>query len=428
MEQKRHVVYIHSNELEENSSLLPAYNKQSDQMYYINGMDYSDYPKRSELIHSLIESYKIFSKELNYEEEIEKADIIDMQQFHSKDYLKALFTIDKYLKKNSSIKSNERKEDNGEEDSSSEEMSDISGKFGLIDDAPPFEGMLNYCKYIAGASLKIGKIVNKFFKDYNGVDKLTIFNFEGGRHHARKSRAAGFCYINDIVLLILQIKKKKVMCIDIDVHHGDGVQEAFYNSDRVLTVSFHQYGQGLYPGTGYIDDIGQGKGKYRNINVPLKAGLNDEQFQYLFKEIISKYVDSFKPDVLILVSGTDGLNGDPLGHWNLSLNSFEFVASFLRNEINCNVTIILGAGGYNYINTAIAYASMANILTHNKTLPDDIPDSTSHFELYKCNGFQRKITSGTIRNYNSQPYIEEVKKILVERLEHFKDNSSQNTQ
>ena len=182
-------------------------------------------------------------------------------------------------------------------------------------------------------------------------NRLTIFNWEGGRHHARKSRAAGFCYVNDIVLLLLKIKKKKIMCIDIDVHHGDGTEQAFFNSDRVFTVSFHQFGPGLYPGTGSIEEIGQGKGKYHNINIPLKEGLSDEQFQDMFSHVINKSYDCFQPDVVLLVMGADNLYKDPLGNWNLSLKSFEFVASHVRNILKPAVTIVYGGGGYNYINT-----------------------------------------------------------------------------
>lgn len=175
---------------------------------------------------------------------------------------------------------------------------------------------------------------------------MTILNFEGGRHHARKSRAAGFCYVNDVVMLSLLIKRKKILCIDIDIHHGDGTEEAFFSSERVFTVSFHQFGPGLYPGTGTTDNNGTGRGKYHNLNVPLKEGLSDKNFERIFTSVIAKSFEKFEPEVVILVMGADNLNGDPLGTWNLSLESFEYVTNFVKNELKSKVTIIVGGGKF----------------------------------------------------------------------------------
>lgn len=97
-------------------------------------------------------------------------------------------------------------------------------------------------------------------------------------HHAKKMEASGFCYVNDIVLCILELLKfyPRVIYIDVDVHHGDGVEEAFYLTNRVMTVSYHQYGDDFFPGSGNLDSIGDGEGKYHSINIPLKPGINDE--------------------------------------------------------------------------------------------------------------------------------------------------------
>ena len=97
-------------------------------------------------------------------------------------------------------------------------------------------------------------------------------NWAGGLHHAKKTEASGFCYVNDIVISILVLLKYflRVLYIDIDVHHGDGVEEAFYCTNRVMTVSFHQYGDDFFPGSGNIDSLGEGNGKNYAINIPLK--------------------------------------------------------------------------------------------------------------------------------------------------------------
>ena len=105
-------------------------------------------------------------------------------------------------------------------------------------------------------------------------------------HHAKKSEASGFCYANDIVLGILELLKynERVLYVDIDVHHGDGVEEAFYCTNRVMTVSFHKYGD-FFPGTGDIKSIGAKKGKHYALNIPLLAGIIDDSYVDLFKTV-----------------------------------------------------------------------------------------------------------------------------------------------
>lgn len=122
-------------------------------------------------------------------------------------------------------------------------------------------------------------------------------NWSGGLHHAKKAEASGFCYMNDIVLAILELLKylllswiifrvyPRVMYIDIDIHHGDGVEEAFYLTDRVMTVSFHKYGN-YFPGTGNVSDVGLEKGKNYAVNIPLKDGMDDESYKRIFEPVL----------------------------------------------------------------------------------------------------------------------------------------------
>eukprot|EP00826_Nyctotherus_ovalis_P047496 TRINITY_DN5466_c0_g1_i4.p3 TRINITY_DN5466_c0_g1~~TRINITY_DN5466_c0_g1_i4.p3 ORF type:complete len:139 (-),score=21.62 TRINITY_DN5466_c0_g1_i4:649-1065(-) len=112
----------------------------------------------------------------------------------------------------------------------------------------------------------------------------------GGLHHAKKGEAEGFCYANDIVLGIVELLKcsDRILYVDIDVHHGDGVEEAFYCTDRVMTVSFHKFGD-FFPGTGDITAIGSGKGHYYTLNVPLRSGVDDKSYVSLFKTVCSCY-------------------------------------------------------------------------------------------------------------------------------------------
>ena len=135
-------------------------------------------------------------------------------------------------------------------------------------------------------------------------------NWAGGLHHAKKSEASGFCYVNDIVLAILELLKyhQRVLYIDIDIHHGDGVEEAFYTTDRVMTVSFHKYGE-YFPGTGDLRDIGAGKGKYYAVNYPLRDGIDDESYEAIFKPVMSKVMEMFQPSAVVLQCGSDSLSG-----------------------------------------------------------------------------------------------------------------------
>jgi histone deacetylase 1/2 len=119
-----------------------------------------------------------------------------------------------------------------------------------------------------------------------GLSDVCI-NWAGGLHHAKRKEPSGFCYINDIVLAIQELLRyhNRVLYIDIDVHHGDGVEEAFYNTNRVMTLSFHKYGK-FFPGTGAITDIGVESGMYHSLNIPLKSGMTDQAFESLFKPIV----------------------------------------------------------------------------------------------------------------------------------------------
>jgi len=121
----------------------------------------------------------------------------------------------------------------------------------------------------------------------SGASDIAI-NWAGGLHHAKKREASGFCYINDIVLGILELLRiyPRVLYIDIDCHHGDGVEEAFYTTDRVMTCSFHKFGE-YFPGTGTQEDKGRGKGKGYAVNVPLKDGITDESFASVFEPVSS---------------------------------------------------------------------------------------------------------------------------------------------
>lgn len=150
-------------------------------------------------------------------------------------------------------------------------------------------------------------------------------------------------------LLLFLCCLQRVLYVDIDIHHGDGVEEAFYATDRVMTVSFHKFGD-YFPGTGHIQDIGYGSGKYYSLNVPLDDGIDDESYHLLFKPIMGKVMEVFRPGAVVLQCGADSLSGDRLGCFNLSIKGHAECVKFMRSF---NVPLLLlGGGGYTIRNVA----------------------------------------------------------------------------
>ncbi|KAI6111255.1 hypothetical protein F5141DRAFT_1113484 [Pisolithus sp. B1] len=130
----------------------------------------------------------------------------------------------------------------------------------------------------------------------------TAINWSGGLHHAKRGEASGFCYVNDIVLAILELLRyhPRVLYIDIDIHHDDGVELVFNHSNRLMTVSFHKYTGEFFPGTGKLGDNGADPGKHFYLNVPLQDGIGDEMYLTVFKTVIEDTVTAFRPTAIVL--------------------------------------------------------------------------------------------------------------------------------
>ena len=139
--------------------------------------------------------------------------------------------------------------------------------------------MFEFFSISAGGSIEGAQRLNHGHSD-------VAINWAGGLHHAKRNEASGFCYVKDIVLAILELLKyhQRVLYIDIDIHHGDGVEEAFYTTDRVMTCSFHKFGE-YFPGTGDLRDVGHGRGKYYSINFPLRDGIDDFSYKNIFEPV-----------------------------------------------------------------------------------------------------------------------------------------------
>lgn len=223
-------------------------------------------------------------------------------------------------------------------------------------DCPLFPDIYNYPVWGVGASLTAARMI------LDGKAR-SVFNPSGGFHHAGSEYASGFCYLNDIVLACMMLTRAsmKVMFIDIDVHHCDGVQDAFYDRNDVLTLSFHESGETLFPGTGYVGEIGKDKGMGYSVNVPLPVHTYDDAYIEAFKSIALPLVSAYNPDVIVLEAGMDALAGDPLAHLNLTNNAYADVVKLLKGT--SRPLLVTGGGGYNVANTARGWALIWSILT-----------------------------------------------------------------
>jgi acetoin utilization protein AcuC len=216
-------------------------------------------------------------------------------------------------------------------------------------DTPVFGDLLEYGAWACGASLTAADLLLRGEADI-------AFALLGGFHHAHAERAAGFCYVNDVVLACdrLATAGKRVVCLDIDAHHGDGTQAAFYGRNDVFTLSMHETGATLFPWGGFENELGEGDGRGFNLNVPLPAGTYDAAFLRAFERVSIPLVRAFRPDVMVLELGMDTLAGDPLTHLSLTNNA---MVTAIEHLLDLQLPILVtGGGGYHVENTVRGWA------------------------------------------------------------------------
>lgn len=219
--------------------------------------------------------------------------------------------------------------------------------FGLnTDDTPAFFDMHEKSKGIVGATLTAVDLV------MTGKTKKAL-NLSGGLHHGFSGRANGFCVYNDSAVAIEYMRKyydQKVLYVDTDAHHGDGVQWIFYDSNEVMTFSVHETGRYLFPGTGSLTERGGDTGFGFSVNLPIDAFTEDESFLEVFKECLTKAIEHFKPDVIISQNGVDAHFRDPMTHLSLTSKAFEEIpriVNHLSDKYTGGKWIAVGGGGYN---------------------------------------------------------------------------------
>jgi len=312
--------------------------------------------ERLALTSRLIEAYGLLNLKGAKVAEPRLAEESEVLFFHGKEYLEVL-----------------RKADGGS-------LFPSAYTFGLgTPDNPVFPGVFSWSLLVTGASLSAAEAIEE-----GGFD--SAFNMAGGLHHAHPARASGFCYINDPAVMIRYFVKRgrRVAYLDLDAHHGDGVQEAFYETDQVLTISLHESGLTLFPGTGFPHEIGVGKGKGYSVNLPLYIGTDDEIFLWAFEEIVPPLLSSFQPDVMVTQLGADAHRSDPLSNLCLTLQGFAKAVKRIREMVKRSKWIALGGGGYNLNNVPRAWTLVWAIM-NDQELDPKIPKE--FLEAARAQGF-----------------------------------------
>jgi len=239
-------------------------------------------------------------------------------------------------------------------------------RYGLGDvENPVFTGMYDWARLGCGGTIEaVRQVVDE--------GRRFSFNMAGGYHHAKSDRASGFCYLNDAVVAIKGLLRRgiRIAYVDIDAHHGDAVQEAFYDEKRVLTISLHESGKDFYPYSGFARELGSGKGYGYAVNIPFAPHSDDLIFEQAFRRVVLPLLRSYQPDLLVTQMGVDSLRTDPLTRLEMTTGMVEFVAkAFYDTGIPW---VALGGGGYDKVNVARAWTLFFGTVL-GKQLPENLP-------------------------------------------------------
>ena len=304
-------------------------------------------PIRLQHTYDLLNSYDVFNESSVKLVHPRNASPEELSLIHSQDYISAVESL--------SI--------------GTEEFDSDRYGFSARGDNPVYRGMYEAATLSTGSSLIAAELINS-----RNVD--IAFNISGGLHHAMRSSASGFCIFNDPAIAIKYLigQGKRVAYIDVDAHHGDGVQQAFYDNNNVLTISIHESGQYLFPGTGFSNETGGANADGYSINLPLYPYTTDDIYLFAFEQTIIPIVQAFKPDVIVAQLGIDTYYSDPLTHLHITTSGYERIVEHI---IEFDVQLLaLGGGGYDVLAVArcwsLAFAKMNGI-----DLPNKIPTSFS---------------------------------------------------
>ncbi|XP_037936202.1 histone deacetylase 8-like [Teleopsis dalmanni] len=367
---------------------------------------------RATLTHQLITSYGL----INLMEILTPINckVSELTNFHSSDYVEQFKRFERSHNtqpskqiRNEALSSTQVEEE--EEEEVCEES--IEEEYGLGYDCPAWSCILSYACIIAGATITACEALIKC----KPTEPEIIINWCGGWHHAHRDKAGGHCYINDIVLGILVLRQhfSRILYIDLDVHHGDGVQEAFETTKHVFTFSLHKYECGYYPGTGNVSDCGLAGGRGYTANFPYKDGIDGFSFYKYFKRIVTRIGECYNPDACVIQCGADAIVSDPLGGTNITPHAL-ICCVFMILKWNLP-TLILGGGGYNFPNTSRFWTQLTAAIL-NKKLCNDIPATNDNFLKYGP-GYSLNINSDKFKkNWNTEEYLDRCAKTIEDNL------------
>ncbi|MHB1126129.1 MAG: acetoin utilization protein AcuC [Bacillota bacterium] len=247
--------------------------------------------------------------------------------------------------------------------------------FGLgTGDNPVFPGMHQAASLVVGATLRAAELVMEGAVDH-------VVNIGGGLHHAQRAKASGFCIYNDIGVTIRWLQRHygaRVLYIDTDAHHGDGVQFGFFKDPSVLTVSFHETGRYLFPGTGGVLELGQGEGFGYAVNIPMQPYTEDQSWEEALLEILPPLAKAFQPNVIISQNGCDGHQWDPLSHLSGTTGIYRAIPALvhrLAHEYSSGRWIAVGGGGYDIWRVVPRAWALLWGEASGKKVPDRVPES-----------------------------------------------------
>ena len=302
-------------------------------------------PVRLSYVHSLLESYGAFDSPDSSVEKPRLASKDELAWFHAREYVDGVEAVGE-----------------GRPDADPARFN-----FGPGDN-PAYPGVYSAALLSTGASLAAADALIEGRAD-------VAFNISGGLHHAMPDHAYGFCVFNDPAIAIHRFLRAgmKVAYVDIDCHHGDGVQHAFYHADSVLTVSIHESGAFLFPGTGFVQETGAGVGRGYSVNVPLYPYTSDDVYLWALERTAVPLIRAFAPDVLVTQLGIDSHYKDPITHLALSVQGFARAVRALAAVAPAK-WLALGGGGYDLQAVARAWTSAYGIMS-GQTFPNRVPES-----------------------------------------------------
>uniref|UniRef100_A0A8C4Q6W0 Histone deacetylase 8 n=1 Tax=Eptatretus burgeri TaxID=7764 RepID=A0A8C4Q6W0_EPTBU len=354
----------------------------SSRVLYVHSDDYvrtcdsmARLPHRASMVHLLIKAYGLLKFMRVIAPRMASHD--DLAAFHSDAYLSHFELVSR----------------EGEDADLPE-----SQQYGLGYDCPVMEGVFEYAAAVAGATLTAAEGLR------NGVCDVAL-NWAGGWHHAKKDEASGFCYVNDVVLGILKLREQfqRVLYIDFDLHHGDGVEDAFSFTPKVVTLSFHKFSPGFFPGTGDIAEVGLGRGRFYSINVPLSDGIADEKYVDICHSVLQAVNTTFLPEAVVCQFGADTLAGDPMCSFNLTPKGLgqclQIVLGWQKP------TLLLGGGGYHLANTARCWTYLTALVL-DQVLASEIPEH-QFFPEYGPD-YVLEVTPGCRSDTNNPAHLDQV--------------------